>query len=301
MNAAICTLFEGHFHYGLGALANSLHAAGFRGTLWAGYRGKLPPWAQGPRHEVTAGFDIRFLPLETDRHLTNYKPEFMLELWEKQAREAEALFYLDPDMVLKCGWDFFEEWVRGGVALCEDINSPVNPTHPLRAQWQRHFVPHGIALDSQRPEYVNGGFIGVPLAHRVFLEEWKRVQAIVADSTDGMKGMNLGSRTFLFQKTDQDALNIAFLSTAAPVSVIGREGMDFARGGYTLSHATGSPKPWRKRMLLSALQGRGPRSADRAFWKHVEHPIRLYPAPRVRLARLDLALGAAVGRIIRRA
>ena len=43
-STGICTLFEGDYHLGLAAFLNSLMRAGYAGTVWAGYRGALPPW-----------------------------------------------------------------------------------------------------------------------------------------------------------------------------------------------------------------------------------------------------------------
>src|ERR1039457_462980 len=83
---AICTLFEGDYHFGLAAFVNSLVRAGYAGTLWAGYRGALPPWLYQLKRledrdcEYMVDDQIRlvFLRVETDMHLTNYKPQFML-------------------------------------------------------------------------------------------------------------------------------------------------------------------------------------------------------------------------------
>src|SRR5205823_2217211 len=89
MSAALCTLFEGSHHYGLGALANSAYRSGWRGVLYAGYRGSLPPWTSSLRPTESGsifafapGAAIHFIPLTTTAHLTNYKPDFMMDLWK---------------------------------------------------------------------------------------------------------------------------------------------------------------------------------------------------------------------------
>src|SRR5579859_5393257 len=111
MTSAICTLFEGNYHFGLGALANSLYSNGFRGTIYCGYRGPLPPWitdgikAAGFTEFTPAdGLTLRFIPLTTNVHLTNYKPDFMLKIWQEHCPKVKGLFYFDPDITIKCRW-----------------------------------------------------------------------------------------------------------------------------------------------------------------------------------------------------
>ena len=116
-----------------------------------------------------------------------------------------------------------------------------------------------------------------------------------------MTSLEQPDNTKPFHGGDQDALNLAIMCTDSPLSVVGPEGMDFFPGGCMMSHAVGSPKPWRKKMLWSALSGQGPRLSDKAFWAHTQVPIQLFSGSRLRIKQLDVLLGAAVGRVIRRA
>lgn len=321
MKSAVCTLFEGSYHLGLAALVNSLHRAGFRQTVYAGYRGQLPDWARAAVPTLCRGWTdatlltidqglrIVFLPLITTHHLTNFKPEFMLSLLDGPADEVESLFYLDPDICVAAPWHFFDEWVSCGVALCEDLNSPLPEHHPRRVGWRRYYAERGLPLGFRGPEYVNGGCVGLRVQDRAFLETWKLAMQLMASEIGSLAAAKIGggeayrSSGFAncFDCSDQDALNATIEATAQAISVIGQEAMGFKPGAAVLPHAVGGNKPWQRNYLKSALSGFAPRLVDKSFWAHATAPIAAYSDRHAALKRLDVAAATAIGRFMRRA
>src|SRR5450756_860568 len=228
MTSAICTLFENDYHIGLGAWANSLYAHGYRGTIYAGYRGQLPPWVMGATEsggftEFTPaeGLTLRFIPLATKLHLTNFKPDFMLEVWGEHCPQAEALFYFDPDITILCRWKFFEEWVEAGVAVCQDVNGTMPDNHPIRHAWRKLLQPAGLEFRTRFDIYFNGGFVGLRTEDRVFLNDWQQVQALMHNCGVDFGVIGFGDRTYPFTCRDQDALNITCMATGRRVSPMG--------------------------------------------------------------------------------
>lgn len=309
MNSAVCTLFEGHYHLGAAALVNSLWASGFRGRVICGLRGDLPPWSAPSRAEADGvrvrdfgeGFEVWFVPLTTRIHFTNYKPQFMLDMWRGPAADAERFFYFDPDIVVKCPWEVIHRWAEGGIACCEDINYYLPPRHPLRIGWTQWLATVGIpVLSPERERYYSGGFIGVPRALQDFLVLWDTLIAKIGEASGSLQNLKQGSPTALFHSSDQDAMNIAFMASTAPINAAGWEAMDFTHGGHLLSHAIGSRKPWRGGFIKQALAGYPPSLPAKAFFEHVDRPIEVFsPGERARLRR-SLKIGAFLGRFHRR-
>jgi hypothetical protein len=306
--AAICTLFEGDYHFGLAALVNSLVSAGYTGTVWAGYRGVLPPWldqlkcldAEGRAYLIGDQVRLVFLPLETKTHFTNYKPQFMLSLLENQASTCDSLWYFDPDIFLRCGWSFFEKWQRYGIALCEDVlYHPLPNNNVLRQQWAE--IGTGMGLGEPRPliQHFNGGMVGLPASCISFLHIWKKVIDETAAMGYDLSGFLPGTREMPLHATDQDALNIATMFTEHPLSTLGPEGMGFINGGFTMYHAI-VQKPWRGSILRRALAGDVPSAAIKIFFTQVSSPIRAYSPMRLRAKRLACAIGGFIGRFYTR-
>lgn len=308
MKSVVVTLFEGDHHLGAAALINSLHAAGFSGAVVCGHRGPPPPWAETAKRLERV--EVQFVALETTAHLTNYKPEFLIHVWANVRPEAGRLFYFDPDIVLKASWAFLEEWTDYGVALVEDVNSPLSESHPRRGAWRRCLAARRKRVRRETALYVNGGFIGLTRLHQGFLHEWRDAMALVGEEIGGLERSmfsfgagraGMSSPEYPFSKTDQDALNIAVMAGSQPVSIMGAEAMDFRPGGWTLSHAIGPEKPWRKNLLLAALGGRAPTPADHAFWEHASSPLPAFSARVAAWRRSMLSFACLLGRFYRRA
>ncbi|KJD34916.1 hypothetical protein PW52_12470 [Tamlana sedimentorum] len=297
----VCTLFEGHYHFGVATLSNSLYQNGYRGNIYVGYRGDLPPWVINaekidlePFGEITTfkpslhrDIILFFIPLNTKYSLTNYKPDFMLDLLNGPAQDIESIFYFDPDIVVNKSWDKFEDWVNCGVAVCEDVNSPIPEFHPRRVGWRSYYKDYDFKLQFKSNMYVNGGFIGVKRSDFSFLNIWKDIQECMGEAIGGLENSIFANLQYkstiperkgfqIFDKSDQDALNVSIEVFNGDVSIIGSESMGFKEGYSLMSHALGSPKPWKAKLLSRALNGITPRATDVAYWQLKNFPFKAH-------------------------
>jgi hypothetical protein len=312
MNTAICTVFEKDYHYGVGALVNSLYYHGFRGIFWAGYRGNLPPWAKslhaGNSYQelpIAEGCTVRFVKLETRKHLGFYKPDFMSQLWQNYCPDTEVLFYFDPDIVNKCSWNFYENWVSRGIAICGDSWYLVPANHPKRLAWKEFAEDNGFVCERELDYHYNSGFIGVPKKYKSILTLWQELEEVAEISGYANLEHLYGDKTFHqypYLYGDQTYLNLALMLNNYPLSTVGPDGMDFVPGGTIMSHATvPNIKPWRKQIIISALQGSSPTITDKLYWRHSQTPIQLYSKAKLVWQQVEILFGSAIGRFIRRA
>lgn len=305
---AICTLFEGDYHFGLAAFINSLVHADYRGSVYAGFRGSLPPWLnqlirvnnRSDEFDVKDDLRLTFIPLDTPVHLTNYKPQFMLDLLAGRARECEYLWYFDPDIFLRCNWSFFAGWQLNGVALCEEIvNYNLSESSPIRCLWMKIGKEIGLGIPRPVRGYFNGGMVGVSSAHISFLQLWKRLLDQAVSGSYDLEVFKPGTPDMPFNATDQDALNMTTMYVDFPLSTMGPEAMGFIPSGFTMYHAVGQ-KPWRGSLLLRALRGYPPSNAAKFFFTQLTSPIRPYSQPRLFTKKVACSVAAFIGRFYRR-
>lgn len=307
---AICTLFEGDYHLGLAAFVNSLARAGYKGTVWAGYRGALPPWIgqlerignhDAEEFRVTDDVRLALLKLSTAIHLTNYKPEFMLNLLANQAGDCDYLWYFDPDIFVLANWSYFHKWQSCGVALCQEVVDNIFPEDaPLRKEWMNLAEAAGFANPRPVNHYYNAGMVGVPRAQQEFLEEWRRLIKLAESLGYDLKYLAHGTREMPFNISDQDALNIAIMYTRSPLSTLGPQGMGFILGASMVMYHTVGQKPWRGSFVLRALRGMPPSGAMKFFLARVDSPIRAYSPMYLWWKRLGCSIATLIGRFYRR-
>jgi hypothetical protein len=251
--------------------------------------------------QVAPTLKLHLLELETPLHFTYYKPTFLAELLQRHAPEATVAAYVDPDIVVKCDWPSFMGWfTEDGISLVEDVNACFPARHPKRLLWGRFFAAHGITPARPLERYYNAGFIAVSRQHLEFLQLWRRLCDLVVAHNAHAKSLKAGTGATLFHSTDQDALNFALTVCEAPLNTAGPEGMDFAPGGYYLSHAAGSPKPWHGRHVREALRGHPPTMSSKWYYRFANAPIRVYSDGDLARRRLSLTIASAIGRIYTR-
>ena len=306
-NIVPCTLYSGHYHFGVGALANSLYRSGFRGRICVGYESPLPPWAAAARKvgskavlDVQPGFAIEFIPWPSRGNLSLEKARFLLHVLDEAATDAVGVLHFDADLVVKASWGFFERWLEQGVALCLDACYPLVPAlHPWRREW-RELAGAESDVHRNLEYYANSGFVGVARQHREFARCWAALIDRYVSRTSGMPNrVKFSPREEAFI-SDQDMLNAAMMATDMPLSIIGPDAMDFSPGGFVMSHAIDELKPWQRNFLLSALLGRPPVTAEKAYWQYTDFPIRLFTPLRTTLTKAALRTASAIGRFYAR-
>jgi len=307
-HVTVCTLWEGDYHKGAVALTNSLYAKGYRGTVWMGYRGPLPAWANGAtgddmqRHLPLAdGLDVVLVKLETQRHFAHYKPQFLRRVLEELDPQAEGVYYFDPIVLALAEWEFFERWVGYGIALCEDSHYPLNASHPHAQAWKQFAVEAGMEIRQPVQAYFNSGLVGVRREHAAYLDAWETLMERLLTVTGTGDVLRFGTRASVFHNLDQDTCTLATWTTDIPVSWVGVDGMAFERGAWLVAHAVFSIKPWRRKPLKDLLKrGIGPDALVKLYWQHVERPIALESPKTVRGTKRSLALASLLGRVYRR-
>jgi hypothetical protein len=135
-----------------------------------------------------------------------------------------------------------------------------------------------------------------------FLELWKfYIDLAIAQYGQDPKTFSTFDRTATFWSIDQDTFNMAAMSCESAISEMGPEGMDFIHGGWTMSHATGSSKPWRKNYFKSFINGNPPSTADKEFWSNMVTGI-IHPASsgKIKVKLNSVKIYSLLGRFYRR-
>jgi hypothetical protein len=298
----VCTLFEKHYDYGVGALCNSLVASKFNGLIIIGYKKKLPFWytqlsyISKDLYQLTKDVQIKFINLDhINYHLGYFKATFLLDCINFYPN-FKAIYYFDPDICLKANWNFFQQWVSNGAALCVDnCFTYIHENHPWRKEWKNLFpLKETLNISTY---YINSGFIGVNSKQTELLRLWQ--EAVLAYQKAGKNMMDFDKEFISGLKGDQDLLNAALMYFEHDyTSIIGKEAMGFEDPKYIMGHSVSSIKPWKKNFLSAFFKtGLAPTFAEKLYFKHIESPIKLFGDFKLNLKLLNLKFSILFNRL----
>ncbi len=299
----VVCLFDGEYHFGVAALANSLAKIKFEGLINAGYRGPLPDWinqleAIGDNYfYLTKEIVIHFKQVNTEMHLGYFKPYFLKETIDTYT-STQKFYYFDADIIVNSPWSLYSNWLEKGACLCLDVSFHfLHHTHPWRKDWRR-LAPVDEKLFNNTNHYFNSGFMGVERESVALIDRWiyftekyiemgGNINCFVKDTYSSFKG-------------DQDLLNAAVtISSDIEISIMGKEAMGFTLPATIMIHAIGEDKPWNNWFLKQLIKsGRKPGFADQNFFSYCKYPINIFSPYNYRIKKLDLLSASFFGRIL---
>lgn len=308
--AIVTTLYEGHYDYGVGALLNSLVSAGFEGLFCIGYKGAVPFWlnqlneisGETGLYQLTDAVCVRLDLLEPGMHFGYYKPHYLQQM-QHEYPGAQSYFYFDPDIVVLAKWEFYETWVKSGVAVCQDIFYQfLHYNHPWRAVWRLDYADFDEGVNTKWNYYINSGFIGVTPQRFDIIDRWVTITGVYKNLGYPIDYFNQGEALSPY-KGDQDVLNaVLTLNRSLEIAPLSKDAMGFDFPVAVMAHAVdgGGVKPWKREYIKHALKGKKASVTDEAFLNYCRTPIELYSAKGLNRKRWLLKISKIINRIWKR-
>jgi len=304
VNGVAFTVFGGDYDRGAAVLLHSLGRAGWQGRLHVAYVDARPPWAPplAADWQPWPGLHVVVEPLPEPWPLCRWRVAMAQHL-APTVPAGEVLAYFDADIVVKGQAAELVDWAQGFFACVEDVFGEVPVDHPQRRAWAARLANWGYAEVRPLDRYVNSGFFawrpGTGDGGDAIVATWADLLDRAERAGVGLDRIKRrGEPQPEWHIVDQDLFNAALMATTAPLALGHPRAMDFGIEGDTMAHPVLTAKPWRRRYLRDVLRGRGPTSADHAYWAQVAGPAAPFGVARRIVSRLDLKLAAWVGRMV---
>jgi len=281
----ITTLAEDNYFLGFAALLNSIITNGTDvDKVIVGYRGELPGWlksdlqftSRGLKLQLNNRVTVEFIFLNGNFHMVHEKPNWLFYLITVLEPNADEFYFFDSDIVVMNRMSFFSEWVKHGLAVCEDVNSEMCSDHPIRMKWKEIANSNHISVKNVIHKYFNSGFLGWRKEANDFILDWKKSFELMSQKVSDLGRFRQLDRTYPVISANQDSLNLAIMITSTQISSFGTDAMGFTHGTMLMSHPIGI-KPWDKNYFLDFFKGIPPRIGDIHFWQSLANgPLTPY-------------------------